>query len=182
MVDMQLIIYSAIGAAILAAIALIGSHMSTIVSIVSRLRGRMVEEGRARHAYRQRVYDVATVSDSQIGASVMSRETTQTTQTDNADRQTDRVSEADRWLDRLEVDRTKTVLIELLVYSGWDVSQVRSALKGDNGALGTEIEAARQRLGIAPAAQPAQYVTPIVGRPTSARFETDPEFPYQAPA
>lgn len=27
-----------------------------------------------------------------------------------------------------------------------------------------------------------QYVTPIVGRPTAARFETDPEYPYQAPA
>lgn len=26
------------------------------------------------------------------------------------------------------------------------------------------------------------HVTPIVGRPTNARFETDPDFPYQAPA
>lgn len=30
--------------------------------------------------------------------------------------------------------------------------------------------------------QPAAHVTPIVGRATNARFETDPEFPYQAPA
>jgi hypothetical protein len=28
----------------------------------------------------------------------------------------------------------------------------------------------------------APYVTPYVGRPTSARFETDQDFPYQAPA
>jgi hypothetical protein len=28
----------------------------------------------------------------------------------------------------------------------------------------------------------SSYVTPIVGRPTSARFETDADFPYQAPA
>jgi hypothetical protein len=29
----------------------------------------------------------------------------------------------------------------------------------------------------------ASYVTPIVGRPTSARFDvTDPDYPYQAPA
>jgi hypothetical protein len=45
-------------------------------------------------------------------------------------------------------DRTKTALIELLVYSGWEVGQIRVVLKGDNGALGAEIEAARQRLGI----------------------------------
>lgn len=28
----------------------------------------------------------------------------------------------------------------------------------------------------------AEYRTPIVGRPTSAKFETDPDYPYQAPA
>lgn len=27
-----------------------------------------------------------------------------------------------------------------------------------------------------------QHVTPIVGRPTNAKFETDPDYPYQAPA
>lgn len=35
----------------------------------------------------------------------------------------------------------------------------------------------------APAAQPeSQYITPIVGRRTSAVFETDQDFPYQSPA
>lgn len=72
----------------------------------------------------------------------------QTEQTAQTDRQTDYVSEADRWLDRLEVDRTKTMLIELLVYSGWDVGQIRGVLKGDNGAIGNEIDAARKRLGM----------------------------------
>lgn len=79
---------------------------------------------------------------------VMTINPAQTAQTNQTDRQTDYVSEADRWLDRLEVDRTKTALIELLVYSGWDVGQIRGLLKGDNGVLGTEIEAARKRLGI----------------------------------
>jgi len=69
-------------------------------------------------------------------------------QTPQTDRQTDYVSEADLWLDRLEVDRTKTALIELLVYSGWEVGQIRGVLKGDNGAIGTEIEAAKIRLGM----------------------------------
>lgn len=34
----------------------------------------------------------------------------------------------------------------------------------------------------APSADEAPHVTPIVGRPTSARFETDADYPYQAPA
>lgn len=37
-------------------------------------------------------------------------------------------------------------------------------------------------VGAALEAEAAQYTTPIVGRPTSARFETDADFPYQAPA
>lgn len=79
---------------------------------------------------------------------LMSPEIEQADTDEQTDRQTDVVSEADLWLDRLEVDRTKTTLIELLVYSGWDVGQIRSVIKGDNGAIGAEVEAARQRLGI----------------------------------
>jgi len=79
---------------------------------------------------------------------VTSRINAQTTQTAQTDKQTDYVSEADLWLDRLEVDRTKTALIELLVYSGWEVGQIRGVIKGDNGAIGTEIEAAKKRLGM----------------------------------
>lgn len=79
---------------------------------------------------------------------VMSRENAQTAPDAQTDRQTDLVSEADLWLDRIERDRTKTALIELLVYSGWDVGQIRGVVKGDNGAIGLEVEAARKRLGI----------------------------------
>lgn len=60
------------------------------------------------------------------------------------------VSAADAWLDRFEVDRTKTATIELMVYSGWSVAQIRAVIKGENAALGAEIDAARQRLGIDP--------------------------------
>ena len=73
------------------------------------------------------------------------------TNADGADEETDgRVSVADQWLDRFEVDRTKTAAIELMVYSGWTVAQIRAVIKGENAALGAEIDAARQRLGIAP--------------------------------
>lgn len=79
---------------------------------------------------------------------VMSPAPTQTERTGRTDGRTDYVSEADLWFDRLEVDRTKTAVIEVLVYNGWTVDQVRKIIKGENAALGAEIEAARQRLGI----------------------------------
>lgn len=72
----------------------------------------------------------------------------QTDQTDNADRPS--VSADLLRAPRLQLDRTKTGLIEVLVYNGWGASEVRALLKGDNAALGVEVEAARQKLGISP--------------------------------
>lgn len=40
----------------------------------------------------------------------------------------------------------------------------------------------RRWRGDEPTEEEPGYTTPIVGRPTAARFETDPEYPYQAPA
>ena len=51
---------------------------------------------------------------------------------------------------RLQLDRTKTAIIEVLVYNGWRVGDIRAALKGDNGAIGAEVDAARKKLGIFP--------------------------------
>ncbi|SRR5258706_15252146 len=51
---------------------------------------------------------------------------------------------------RLQLDRTKTAVIEVMVYNGWSVGEIRAVIKGDNGAIGVEVEAARQRLGIDP--------------------------------
>ncbi len=173
MVDLQFFVYCVIGAGVLAAIALISSHFDTIVSIVSDQWRVSLERARHQKEARERLYGYATVNHSQDVMSRQNDRLSQTNQTDEPDRP---VSEADQWIGRIEVDRTKTALIELLVYSGWDVSQVRNVLKGDNGTLGTEVEAARKRLGIA---APAPHLTPIVGRRTSAQFETDRDFPYQ---
>lgn len=70
----------------------------------------------------------------------------QTDQTDNADRPS--VSADQLRVPRLQLDRTKTAVIEVLVYNGWGVGEIRAVLKGDNGATGIEVEAARKRLGI----------------------------------
>ena len=69
---------------------------------------------------------------------------------DDADGRTDgpSVPAVDPWLARLEVDRTRTALIELLVYSEWTTAEIRAVLKGANDAIGIEVEQARQRLGI----------------------------------
>lgn len=95
-----------------------------------------------------------------------------------------RVSAVNPLWEEFLLDRTRARLITVMVDSGIPVAEIRGLLKGDNGAIGAEAEAARKRLGIEPPAQlAAPYVTPIAARPTSARFEfTDPDYPYQAPA
>lgn len=67
-------------------------------------------------------------------------------QTDRADRPS--VSADNLEVPRLQLDRTKVAIIEVLVYNGWQVGEIRSALKGDNGTISAEVEAAKKRLGI----------------------------------
>lgn len=64
MVDMNLLIYTVVGALILALIALIGSNSSTIVSIVSGEWGRSIERARIQKERRERVYGYADVTSS----------------------------------------------------------------------------------------------------------------------
>lgn len=68
---------------------------------------------------------------------------------DRADRpQTDLVSALADAAETKSLDRTRIALIELLVSLEWQAGGVRGLLKGDNGTIGQEVEAARQRLGI----------------------------------
>lgn len=99
---------------------------------------------------------------------VMASRESPATPDEQTDRQTDEVSATDRWTRRLEVDRSKTALIELMVYTGWTVGEIRAVIKGDNGAIGLEIEAARRRLGMAPT---EGYRTPVANRSTDAKFQ-----------
>lgn len=64
------------------------------------------------------------------------------------DGQTDPVSAPDSTIARLELDRTRAAVIDVLVQAGWDVGRIRATLKGDNGAIGTEVAAARERFGL----------------------------------
>jgi len=108
---------------------------------------------------------------------VMSTPKSTFVQTDKTDRQTDPVFEGDPWLERMKVDRTKTAIIELLVYSGWGVGEIRSMLKGDTGALGVEIEAARKRLGIAP--EPPRMIAVRDNGAPPRNIPMDTDYPYK---
>lgn len=90
-------------------------------------------------------WDTRSVNHSQ---QLMSPAPAQTKADQQTDSQTDHVSEADQWLDRLELDRTRVAWVELMVYIGYSVGEIRALLKGDNGAIGVEAEAAKKKLGI----------------------------------
>ncbi len=58
------------------------------------------------------------------------------------------VSEPHKAPAHLQLNKTRTAVIEELLTHGWNVGEIRSVVKGDNGTIGAEIDAARQRLGI----------------------------------
>lgn len=91
-----------------------------------------------------RVWD-RLVNRSQV---VMTTNSVQTAADEQTDSGQTMVSEAEILLNRTELDRTRLAWITLMVYKGYTVGEIRGLLKGDNGVIGTEIETARQRLGI----------------------------------
>lgn len=56
---------------------------------------------------------------------------------------------------------SRAALVAALVAAGWQTGEIRAQLKGDNGAIGLEVEAARQRLGVGPS---VRFVTINGGR------------------
>ena len=84
----------------------------------------------------------------QPAAPIMSREIEQVAADEQTDTRQTMVSDAEILLNRTELDRTRSAWVMLMVYKGYTVGEIRGLLKGDNGAIGVEIEAARQRLGI----------------------------------
>jgi hypothetical protein len=130
-------------------------------------------------------------SEREKGAGVMASrgQTTPGRQTDEPDRRASAVlSGHDKlWGDFL-LDRTRARLIAIMIDSQISVAEIRSLLKGDNTVISQEVADARKSLGLAP---PAEYRTPIAGRPSQAEFEspparstfreTDPELAFHPP-
>ena len=59
----------------------------------------------------------------------------------------------------MATDRRREALVRGLVALGWTVAELRAAgaLRGDNAAIGLEVQAAREALGLEPA--PSRVVT-----------------------
>jgi hypothetical protein len=97
-------------------------------------------------------------------------------QTDQTDRQTDLASADPLACDRLQLDRTRETAIDVLVYNGWSIKDLRAAglLRGDNGKIGEEVAAARQRLGLV-AEDGRQLVVRDGGRERVIPFDDLPE-------
>lgn len=95
------------------------------------------------------------------------------------DERTDEVSKGDQLIEQARLDKTRAAWIELMVYAGHNVADIRTLLKGENGTIGTEVEAARKRLGLPPV---TPYRTPIAGRPTDPKYYQDsPDLEFQPP-
>lgn len=66
MVDMQLLIYAAIGTGVLAALALIGSHADRIIAALTAQWAIAIAHGRAQKARRERAYGYVLSSDEAV--------------------------------------------------------------------------------------------------------------------
>lgn len=68
---------------------------------------------------------------------------------------------------RLEAT-SRMALVQALVAAGWKTGEIRAQLKGDTGAIGDQVRAARIALGMADEEVPH---TPIAGRPVPPGVE-----------
>jgi len=91
---------------------------------------------------------------------------------DEANRpQTDRVFALADAIDAKALDRTRAALIEALVSAGWPVGGIRGLIKGDTGAIGAEVEAAKLRLGISAPPRTLRISEYIAGKATTREVE-----------
>lgn len=146
-----------------------------IVSIVSSVGGRLNEEGRARRAYRQRVYNMSSTPKGEPVPGLVPRSvpvpSTAATKIDLVFLASN-LTEA-QYIElgaRLRDRRGKYVFSgkKLYTLAGGNHDEFLANMRRWQGGQSVDDEPV--------------HVTPIVGRPTSAQFETDRDFPYQAPA
>lgn len=174
MVDMQLIVYSVIGAAILAAIALIGSNWSTIVSTLSRWNDGMIERGRANQARRGHIY----MSSGASGLSAPQR--TVSVSDTNTDTGIKPIDTGDLAL-RLTEDQYIEIGILMRGRTGKPLYSGKKLYGLAGGNYNDFVARVRRLRGGDTEEEPLPHVTPIVGRRTNAVFESDPELSYQPP-
>jgi hypothetical protein len=92
--------------------------------------------------------------------------------------QTDRQTDLEP---RIKAEQLLTVF-KLMREAGISREAAAAAFKASGLPFNNNVWAKAEPPTKAPAGDEPAYVTPIAGRATNARFETDPDFPYQAPA
>lgn len=78
----------------------------------------------------------------------------QTASPDEADEQTDdrqtalesRLSDIEESIERIQLDRSREAVVELLVQLGWSVSDIRAIIKGDNAVISGLVAKAKSTL------------------------------------
>lgn len=175
MVDLNLIMYSLGIAAVLAAIAIVGSNADAIVSTLSRWNSGMIERGRAQRERRERIY--MSSGDGALSTPLRAVPVSDT----NTDTGIKPIDTGDLAL-RLTEDQYIEIGILMRGRSGKPLYSGKRLYGLAGGNYNDFVVRVRRLRGGDTDEEPLPHVTPIVGRRTNAVFETDPDYPYQAPA
>jgi hypothetical protein len=146
-----------------------------IVSSLSRIGGRMAEEGRARRAYRQRMYNMS----SSVQSEPVPRVVPGAVPVPSTGATTIDIPSLARNLTEAQYVELGARLVDRRgkpVFSG---KKLYTLAGGNHDEF---LASMRRWRGEDTNDEETPYITPIVGRPTRAVFETDKDFPYQAPA
>lgn len=129
----------------------------------------------------------ATKSDDDLLLrNILSSEKRECEGTNDAEKGTNGGNGVDSTLAYLQLNRTRDALIETMIRAGWNVEQMKGALKGKSVDTGNDIAAVKQRLAGGQAAPSVVVPVPPVEPPAPAKPETytgivrmwiDPEHP-----
>jgi hypothetical protein len=162
-------------------IGMLWTQRESIGAIVSGHWRESLARARTQKAQRDALYGYATVNDYQESTPrVMSRSEARPSLSSPSSLQTDSF-QTDRQLAQAQPGRAELLtLYQTMRAAGIGRERARPVLKAVGLPLDNNLWA--EAVPVQPSSDDAEYRTPIVGRPTSAKFETDPDFPYQSPA
>lgn len=139
---------------------LVGLYLSLqgVLWLVSTLTGRKivyVPQGALKQQVRHTLEEREIADEETVEADKGLNE--QTDSPDEADEQTEntdsrqtasesRLSDIEQLVERVQLDRSRETIIELLVRVGWSVSDIRAIIKGDNAVISGLVAKAKSKL------------------------------------
>jgi hypothetical protein len=155
-----------------------------LVSIVSRVKTRMAEEGAARRAYRQRVYNMSSNKVSHTLFPIEGSHRSYAVEQGSEQPGTGgafHVPPLWEQLGTLSDDELLDILARVVDEDGEPRFAESKIGRFVGGRLEDRIAQVRAVRGVEVETKSRQYATPIANRPTKASY-FDPDYPYQAPA